>query len=174
MSHYSIQKLSDFDFILDDEIMLFGNIHSVDEEIYHNMWIIDIEQKFGKNFMLKDLTKIIENLLQNRSEQIQKKYPGIKATFYLWYDPQSVQLKFNILSGQEIQLPFGCKINVFNNFLPILKTFLDDIHSDSHPLDWKNFTILNPGDPGWDDDDDETSNWIQDVYVTTLPCAKMN
>lgn len=171
MSHYHIQKLSDLDFILNDEIMLLGNTNNIDEEIYHNMWIIDIELEFGKQMKLQDLTKFIKNLLHNRSLQVQKKYPGARATFYLWYDPQSVQLKFNILSGEKITLPFGCTINIHNSPLSILKTFLDDIHSDPHPLSWESFTIINPGDPRWDDDDDNAGSldWKQDVYVTTLP-----
>jgi hypothetical protein len=107
-------------------------------------------------------------LLQNRSLQVQSKYPRARATFYLWYDPQSVQLKINILSGEKITLPFGCTINIQNSLLPILQTFLDDIHRNPHPLSWENMTILNPGDPGWDDEDD-VIDWIQDVYVTTLP-----
>lgn len=170
MSHHIIQKLTDFNFIFHDEIKLFGNTNSIQEEIYNNMWIIDIGNKFAKKITLQDLTNFLTNLVQNRSQQIQEKYPDLKATFYIWYDPQSVQLRFNIISGEKIRPPFGCSINILKSPLPILKTFLDNIQKDPHPLSWENITILNPGDPGFDDDDDDDDNdWIQDVYVATLP-----
>lgn len=169
MSHYCIQKLSDLDFILNDEIMLFGNINSIDEEIYHNMWIIDIEREFCKKIALQDLTMFIKNLLQNRSLQVESKYPGAKATFYLWYDPQSIQFRFNILSGENITLPFGCKLNILNSYETILQKFLTEAQSEINALSWGNMKILNPGDPAWDDDEDDRIDWVQDVYVTTLP-----
>jgi hypothetical protein len=174
MSHYVIQKLIDFDFILNDEITLFGNTNSIKEEIYHNMWIIDIDNDFAKKITLPDLSKFLTELLENRSQQVQEKYPTLKATFYLWYDAQSVQLRFNILSGENIRPPFGCSINILESPLPILQTFLDDIQRDPHPLDFQNFKFLEPGDPGWDEfDEDEPEEDISkqtiDVYVTTLP-----
>lgn len=174
MSHYIIQKLTDFDFILHDEITLFGNIHSINEEIYHNMWIIDIDTNFAKKITLHDLSKFLTELLENRSRQVQKKYPGLKATFYLWYEAQTVQLRFNIISGKNSRPPFGGTFNRLNSPLPILKTFLDDLKRDPHPLSWENIEIIEPGNPGWDDDDDEENDekYVLDVYVVTLPQNK--
>jgi hypothetical protein len=34
------------------------------------------------------------------------------ATFYLWFDQQSSQLCFNLLSSDNIELPFGCTVNI--------------------------------------------------------------
>jgi hypothetical protein len=129
------------------------------------MWF---EKEYLKTLTLDDLHNFLEKLIEKRSKQIINANKGY-ATFYLWYNPQSACLSFDILSGTNIKLPFGCKLNIIQNPLTVLSTFLKEEQADITSLSWENFKIINPGDPGWDNDDDNNDDWIQDVYVTTLP-----
>jgi len=174
MSHHNIQKLSDLDFVINDTITLVGHNNAIEKEIYHNMWAIDFDNDFIKTITSQDLCVFLTQLLEQRSAQIAKNYPHLKATFYLWHDELAEQLRFNILSGANITLPFRCKTNFISTPVPIIQAFLKDAQAENHPLDFENFTFLNPGDPGWDefDDDDEEEDISQQtitVYVITLP-----
>lgn len=165
-----IKKLTDLEIIINDEITLFGNTTSIKEEIYHNMWRITFDNDFIKTITKKDLFIFLEKLLEERSLQILEKYPNLKATFYIWYDELAGQLRFNILSGDNVRPPFGCTLNILKSPMPILQKFLDDMQSEHPPLGWENLKIINPGDPGWDEDDnDDNNDKIQNVYVITLP-----
>lgn len=173
MSTDVIKKISDLDHIINDTVTLFGRNDAIKEEIYHNMWSLGFDYDFVKKMTAQDLTFFLVRVLEQRSAQIAKNYPHLKATFYLWYEEQIEQLRFNVLSGENIRPPFGCTLNILNSPQPIFKKFLDDMQSEHPPLSWGNITILNPGDPGWDDfdddDDEDNSNYIQDVFVMTLP-----
>ncbi|MCX5923081.1 MAG: hypothetical protein NTU89_00790 [Candidatus Dependentiae bacterium] len=169
MSHAAIKNWDELQDLLEDPIFLSGNTFSTKEEISNNIWSITFDQDFVKTIQVKDLEKFISQLLSNRSEQINNKFNAIPATFYLWYDAQSVQLKFNILSGKNIKLPFGCKLNILNSPMPIFQKFLDEAQAEINPLDFQNFTFLNPGDPGFEEEEEDTIDWILDVYVTILP-----
>jgi hypothetical protein len=171
MSHTAIKNWDELQDLLEDPILLSGNTFSVQEEISNNMWAITFDQDFVKTIQVKDLEKFTSQLLSNRSQQINNKFNTIPATFYLWFDEMAFQLRFNILSGKDITLPFGCKLNILNSPAPIFQKFLDEAQAEIHPLDFQNFTFLNPGDPGFEEDDDadNTPDWILDVYVTTLP-----
>lgn len=176
MSHAGIQKLSDLRFIIDQDIILFDNIKFIQDETYHNMWTIDFDNDFVKSITMQEINEFLIQLLNNRSLQVSKKYPNIKATFYVWYDAQATQLRFNILSGENIALPFRCKTNILTTPLPIIQDFLKDAQAEIHPLDFQNFKILNPGDPGWDefdndDKEEDISNHIVNVFVITLPLS---
>jgi len=175
MSHTAIENWNELQELLEDPIFLSGNAFSVQEEIRNNMWAITFSEDFVKTIQVKDLEKFITQLLLNRSQQINNKFDAMPATFYLWFDEMAFQLRFNILSGNDITLPFGCTLNILNSPVPIFQKFLNEAQAEIHPLDFQNFTFLKPGDPGWDefdDDDDQEkdiSKQIIDVYVTTLP-----
>jgi hypothetical protein len=87
------------------------------------------------------------------------------ATFYLWFDQQSSQLCFNLLSSDNIELPFGCTVNIVESSDIILNKCINDIQNLN--ATWDQIEIIEPGDPRWNDDDDP-KKYILDVYVTTL------
>ena len=124
-----------------------------------------------KTLTLLDIYNLLKQLINKRSQQVFQSNNG-PATFYLWYDEQSFNLGFDVLSGINTKLPFNCKINILHTPISILKKLLNDTQSDTNYLSWENLTILNPGDPDFDDKDDNDdylTNLMIDVYVTTLP-----
>ena len=156
------------------DILITGNSTDQLKELYYNTWGMSFDRGFIKTLTFQDINQFVIQLIENRSQQVSDINKG-PATFYLWYEEQSVCLCFDILSGVNIALPFRCQINSISTPIPIIQAFLKDAQAEIHPLDFQNFTFLNPSDPGWDefdDDDDQEkdiSKQIIDVYVTTLP-----
>lgn len=166
MSNTLISKLNDFEFIINDDIYLSGSPLIVKEETYNNFWQISFDEKLLKKITVKDLNKFLETLLKKRSEQIAKMSNEFVATFYLWFDEQSAQLCFNLLSGEDIELPFACTVRLVD-FADIV--FNKCINEAQNPaMGWDQIEIIEPGDPSWDDEDHDPKKYILDVYVTTL------
>lgn len=169
MNYININNYTNLLELLDINILITGDLNKQREELEYNTWEMTFDRDFIKTITLQNLQDFISKLINNRADQVAKANKS-PATFYLWYDEQSLNLCFDILSGNNIKLPFGCTLNVFKTPYPILEKFLKDAQSDTNYLSWENLTILNPGDPGFgEDDDDDEIDWIQDVYVTTLP-----
>ncbi len=161
--------------IINEEIFITGDITQQKEELYHNTWQMWFEKEFLKTLSLVDLQDFLEKLIQKRSQQTIEANKGY-TTFYLWYSGQSATLCFDILSGKNIKLPFGCTVNIVHNPDIILSTFLKEEQADITPLSFENFKFFEPGDPGWDEfdnDDEDEEEYVLDVYVTVLPQSKI-
>ncbi|MBI2259965.1 MAG: hypothetical protein HYU67_13830 [Flavobacteriia bacterium] len=167
MNYITIKNYHDLEYILNADILITGDIHRQREELDHNTWNLSFDNNFIKNFSLVELNDFIKKLIDIRTEQIINIGRG-PATFYLWYDEQSLNLCFDVLSGNNVKLPFGCTLNVLNKFESILKKSLKDLQSDTNYLSWENIEIVEPGDPGWDNENDEPE-YILDLYVVVLP-----
>jgi len=158
--------------LINVDILITGNSTDQLKELYYNTWGMSFDREFIKTLTLQDINDFVTELIENRSQQVSDINKG-PATFYLWYEEKSVCLCFDILSGANITLPFRCQINTISTPVPIIQEFLKDAQVEIHPLHFQNFTFLKPGDPGWDefdkDEDNNTPEWILDVYVTTLP-----
>lgn len=167
----SKQTLED---LINVDILITGNVTHQLKELYYNTWGMSFDREFVKTLTIQDIDYFVMQLIERRSQQVLDINKG-PATFYLWYDEQSVCLCFDILSGANITLPFRCQINSILTPTPIIQAFLKDAQAEIHPLDFQNFTFFKPGDPGWDefdnDDDQEKdiSQLIINVYVVILP-----
>jgi len=165
MSSIVVSKLHDFQFIINDDIYLSGSSDGIDEEIYNNFWQISFNEKMILRISVKDLNNFLSALLKKRLEQIAKMSNISVATFYLWFDEQSSQLCFNILSGQDIELPFGCTIRIVNSADIILDQCVKKSQYPAIKIDQIKF--IEPDDV--DLNDDEThKKYVLDVWVTTL------
>ena len=159
--------------LINVDIKITGDLSKQQEEVYYNTWDMSFDRDFIKTLTIQDINDFVIELMKNRSQQVLDINKG-PATFYLWYDEQSVCLCFDILSGTGITLPFRCKVNKISTPIPIIQAFLKDAQAEIHPLDFQNFKFFEPGDPGWDEfnkeeEEEDLSLKTIDVYVATLP-----
>ena len=68
--------------------------------------------------------QFLSQLLRKHQAQLNQIDSHQSATFYLWFDEQALQLRFNLLFGSDLTLPFRSKINVIDSPNPILKDFI--------------------------------------------------
>lgn len=164
--------------LINVDILITGDSTKQLEELYYNTWGMSFDRNFIKTLTIQDIYNFLTQLIKNRSQQVSDINKG-PATFYFWYDEQSVCLCFDILSGTNIKLPFQCQTNLISTPTPIIQAFLKDAQAEIHPLDFENFTFLNPGDPGWDefdkeDEEEDISQQTIIVYAMTLPQNKIS
>lgn len=166
INYAHIKEYDDFEEIFDANILITGNPARHKEEICENMWKVGFDKKFIKKLTLQDLKQFIAKLVQTRVQQLKRQMNDTPVNFYVWFDEMSLHLCIDFLSGKEIMLLPGGRYNILSSVDPILVSFLAEIHRVTVHGNLQDFRVINPGDPGWDDDDEP--EWIQDVYVTTL------
>ena len=167
MSNTLVRNLTDFEFIINDGIYLSGSSYGVKEEVYNNFWQISFDEQFFSELSLKNFNNFLSILLKKRSEQIAEMSGVSVATFYLWFDEQSSQLCFNLLSGENIELPFGCTVKIVNSADIIFNKCINEFQSPA--IKWDQIEFIKADDPRWNDDGD-SKKFILDVWVTTLRC----
>jgi|SRR3989339_683926 len=173
MNYIKIFDLTDFHLILGSSIYLSINEYEEQKEIYNNCWGIMLDNELAKRITVDELAEFISNLIKFRSEDICRIQPTPKATLYIWFDFQALRLCFNILSGEDRTLPFGCRVNLIDNPYPILKEFIKVAYNNALYGNYLGITkIIERGDPEFDkciNEEMDLDEFIIDVWKMTLP-----
>ncbi|MBC1374014.1 hypothetical protein HCB45_03510 [Listeria sp. FSL L7-0091] len=128
--------LQELEEIVSDPIFIGKNKSERQKEIDNNMWCISINVKVVEGITLEDLLIFIKRVISNRNEQVQKLKLSKTILFYLWFDAQASQIRFNVISNYDIALPFGCKTTFVDNYDCIIKEFLQTAyHNDCSYID---------------------------------------
>jgi len=163
MNHIIINKLSDLQNVLGESIYISGHQSLVEEETYNNMWALTFGDKLIKELEVEDLEKFLSELLKKRRLQLASIDAKAIATFYLWFDEQALQLRFNFISGENVVLPFGCKVNLLNSPEPIFNDLITTIRQVTIEGD-----VVEFFDPSKDFDDEIEEEYVLDLYVKVL------
>lgn len=135
-----------------------------EDEITQNMWCIAIDEHGINQITTNMLMHFFDNLISQNEQHIRSSYPEIQATLYVWFDKQALQLRFNILSGVAIELPFRCSLNIVSSLRTIIDNFLNAVHTATQLGD--NLAVSNNDDYEFNNDDEQV--FILDVYVRIL------
>ena len=158
-----MSKLDQCELIINDTLHLSG-IPS--EEIYHNMWCIGLEDDLIKSITCKELKHVVNRLIENRQQQLKHINFHKNVVFYMWFDQQALQLRFNIISGDETKLPFGCKVQLVNDFESILNNFMNEARDVIEYGGDIQFFDKKDGDH-WDEDENE-EEYVLNVFAEKL------
>ena len=159
-----INDISDFELVIDSSIFIGKQFYDelLQEEIDTNMWALSIEQSKRGQISISTWEQFIQNLIENRMQQVQKANIKHSVVFYMWFDEMAFQLRFNIISDYSKELPFGCKLHVVNSTYHILKAFLNS----KGYISWDDLIECEKG--GEDDSDEENEEYVLDVFVKAL------
>lgn len=135
------QSLED---IVVDPLFIGDRMQDLEEEIANNTWSMSISEKLANEIVVEDFIDLFHRVIMNRREQIRGSNNRAGMLFYIWFDWQSAQLKFNLISDYDIGLPFGCEIEITDKLELIIKEFLSFPYHDGFPFEEVE-----------DDDDDE-------------------
>jgi len=163
MNIITISNLDQFDSIFNDLLCLSGK---QSEEIYHNMWCISLEGDLIENIKLEQLKYFVDKLIENREQQLKDISLRKSVVFYVWFDQQALQLRFNVITGDVNSLPFGCKVHLDDTSESILNNFINTARDVAKSGDQIQF--FNSED--WEDEDEEEDEeeYILDVFVKKL------
>ncbi len=163
MNTITIKNVSDLEELFLEPICLSGEVY---EEIEKNAWHIMLAQESN----LQDITiEALENFFNKLIQIKEKQLDNQQATLYVWFDAQSSQLCFNIISGIVTKLPFGAKLNKVPEVSSIIRDFLNLLHDN--PFSSENITFFDADDEDfdWDAYEEEFErNFVLDVYVRFL------
>lgn len=162
MNYILIKKLSDLLALIDAPLFLLGQKSLIDEETYQNMWAISFSDKLIQKLTAEDLATFISQLLEKRTLQVSAMNQMTPVTFYLWFDKQALQLRFNIISGDIVALPFTCKFNLISSFQPILQDVIATGRIVATKGDLIQFIDFD------DVDDASEAEYVLDVYRRVL------
>jgi hypothetical protein len=155
MNSIIVTKSSDLKKIIASPILLTGQGYLEKEEIYENMWSINVTEQLLPAITKDALITFVNRLLHNRQEQVTAlKQP---ATFYMWNDSMIGDLRFNLLSGHRDHLPFGSIVDPQDSIEPLLEEFISD--NNNRVLLWNELEFLNP--------DSEDKYDEEDIIYTT-------
>jgi hypothetical protein len=157
----TIHSLQNFKQIIESPIFITCDKRLQNVEISTNMWAISIDFKTLKHMSVDNLLEFIRTLLNKKKQQISQLNISCSVIFYMWFDEMATQLRFNVISGFDEKLPFGCEVNIVNSPDFILKNFLK---SQRNPeITWSELEeVMN------DSDDIDENHFVLDVFVVQL------
>jgi hypothetical protein len=166
MYFITLNTLDDLDVIIHEPLHFDGHTSEVEDLLYQNMWCITLAESAVQQIAEKDMVFFLNNLLHERSRQIKFQYPMMEATFYTWFDSQARQLRFDILPGHVIDLPFKCAVRIatlqtiVHNFI----TTTGNVMCSGNIME-----IITPENDTWENNADEKEDFfVLDVYVAIL------
>jgi hypothetical protein len=159
MNVITISNFDQFSLIFDGLLCLSGE---QSEEICQNMWCISLGEKFIENITLEKLENFIDQLIENRVQQLKSINFFEHAVFYMWFDQQALQLRFNIITGDGASLPFGCKLKLHSTSKFILTNLIVAVKRSACFGDDVEFLDSE------DDEDEDEEEYILDVFVKKL------
>lgn len=145
--------------IVSDKLYFGKSTDDINEEISNNMWSFSIPEEIKKEFTIEDLNNLFIKIVDNRKVQVIKKDHSMK--FYLWYDEQAFQLRFNLISAYNDNLPFSCNYVILNDIKQIFKNFLK---REKNYISWDECKEIDFNE----DESYENVNNILEVYMTTF------
>lgn len=167
MHYTNIVDIKNLEKIVTSSIFISGDSRFLNEEIEHNMWALTFDEFLIQKMQESELEVFISQLLQKKSKQLSNINPNLSAIFYLWFDIQALQLRFNLISKTQSDLPFRCKLNKLTSPKSILQNFLTTalrIAQEGMAIEYF--------DAKEDDENDNEEKIILDVYIETLPLSK--
>ncbi|SER97540.1 hypothetical protein [Psychrobacillus sp. OK032] len=111
------------------------SLQDLAEETTNNTWSISISKELATEILLEDFIDFFQRVMTNRREQISSSNNRDGMLFYIWFDWQSAQIKFNLISDYDTALPFGCEIEITNKLEPIIEEFLRFPYHDGFPFE---------------------------------------
>ena len=121
--------------IITDKIYIGNSVIELDEEIRNNEWLISMSQELCEITKKEDFLEFFEAVIENRKEQVLNSNKNHGIVFYLWFDEQACQLRFNLISDFHKELPFGCKLKIIDNPDEIIEDFLNVNYHNGIPLE---------------------------------------
>jgi hypothetical protein len=116
--------LAPFQDVITDEIVIGSSRDDLLTETRANQWLITLSHEQRQSLTPSDLLMLFEKIIENRQQQLDQTKTEHGMIFYLWFDEQALQLRFNLISDSHKSLPFRCQLNVLPTPEPILDRYL--------------------------------------------------
>ncbi len=130
-----VEFFQDLEEIVVDPLCIGDSEADIKREIANNNWSISISYELGTHLSVKDFIDFFEEVISNRRNQIKISNKHTGMIFYVWFDWQSAQLRFNLISDFDSKLPFACEVETIDKLEPIIEDFLSYPYHDGFPIE---------------------------------------
>lgn len=154
-------KNPELQYILNGTLYLTDDTDKLSREIAENCFPLPISGENIKEINIADVLTFLAQIKNNR--RIQLKNSGLPVTliYYLWFDEQAGQLRFNFINSNHKKLPFNCPLRKVESELEILKQLQESDYSSGIPLEELNECNLEDGD-------DESVEYVLNIYTEMI------
>ena len=134
-------ELSDWE---TEELFLTNRTDLVNEECKHNCIWVSISFDIAKQTTTTDFISFMNRVKANRKQQIQQSSVDINLIYYIWFDDQAGQLRFNFINSNHDKLPFRCKLIFVDSEKEIIDDFLNSNYLEGIP--WNELKVIDKVD----------------------------
>jgi len=120
--------------IVRGELFLTNDVELQDKEISNNCWSISASQEIVDQLFLEDLEILFSRVKTNRLKQLNQSELDVGLIFYMWYDEQASQIRFNLINSNHKNLPFGVTVKLVKTQKEIIQDYLKSKYHDGIPL----------------------------------------
>lgn len=143
--------------IVVDPLFIGESLQDLAEETTNNTWSISISKELATEIVVEDFIDFFQRVMANRRKQINGSNNQVGMLFYIWFDWQSAQIKFDLISDYDTPLPFGCEIEITDKLEPIIEEFIRFPYHDGFPFEEVR-----------DEDEDDDEEMEEGVKIETL------
>lgn len=136
--------LASFQDVREDAIFIGSSLDDLPAEIRTNQWLLTLSQEQCEYLTTADLLHLFVKIVANRQRQLDQAGCDHGMIFYLWFDEQALQLRFNLISDFHERLPFGCQLNILPTPEPILDRYLHYPYHETIP--WEDLQEVSEGE----------------------------
>ncbi|WP_204263115.1 hypothetical protein [Spongiivirga citrea] len=142
MNHFDL--ILEFKEVIRDRIFITTATDQLETEIESNCWSLSLSKEQAGFVSTHEFAALLDLIKQNRTEQLNNSDYDVNLIFYLWFDEQAGQIRFNLINENHSKLPFTSKVEFAENQKIIISDFLESEYLNGIPfseLDEKNLTI---------------------------------
>lgn len=105
-------------------IVIYINTNDINSEANKNSVSLTISSEDAKIIKKELIYNFVDDVITSKIKKCDAMV-NHDFIFYLWYDPQSIQLSYSLVSKRDpLQLPFGSKIKIVDDYKEVVKIFL--------------------------------------------------
>ncbi len=133
MNLVKTEYFRDLDKLITESIFVGNGIIDFESERRENMLTISISFEIAKECKVSDFLVFFKKLVENRKKQLEP-YFNRRMIFYVWFDEQAAQLRFNCISAEHKIPPFDAEIQLVA-LDEIITDFLNSKYLEGIPLE---------------------------------------
>jgi hypothetical protein len=120
--------------IKSDKLFITDSLDNIDEEIKNNCWSISISDEIANECTIEELKSFLKDVKADRRKQLRKANDQVGLIYYVWFDEQAGQLRFNFINAKHNKLPFRAPLTFVDKEEVILSNYLNRQQADGETV----------------------------------------
>ncbi len=120
--------------LLNDKMFITERTDLVDKEITSNCWVLSFPEELVDKVSSFEILEVLIKVKANRQGQLESSGVAVDLIYYLWFDEQAGQIRFNFINSFHKGLPFGCKLDFVETEKEIIDDFLHSPYLNGIPM----------------------------------------